>query len=79
MSLFLSDNRCGYTPDSTDSCGSTPLMDALHTGHVQVAEILIKEHKVCFPQSAMFLLAVPSSLMLSEDESGSGFGQHTSL
>ena len=38
--------RCGYPSDCPDSCGSTPLMDALRTGHVLVAETLIKEHKV---------------------------------
>lgn len=64
MSLFLSNNRCSYTPDSADSCGSTPLMDALRAGHIQVAEILVKEHEVCFQQLLMFPLTVPSLLML---------------
>lgn len=43
---YISVSRCSYTPDCCDSCGSTPLMDALRTGHVLVAETLIKEHKV---------------------------------
>ncbi|XP_022801531.1 ankyrin repeat domain-containing protein 16-like [Stylophora pistillata] len=38
-------SRCSYIPDSPDSCGSTPLMDALRAGHIPVAEILINEHK----------------------------------
>lgn len=45
--------RCGYAPDCPDSCGSTPLMDALRTGHVLVAETLIKEHKVQQSESNM--------------------------
>lgn len=38
--------RCGFTMDLPDCCGSTPLMDALHAGHVQIAETLIKTYKV---------------------------------
>ena len=46
LEFFFSFYRCGYAPDCPDSCGSTPLMDALHAGHVLVAETLINEHKV---------------------------------
>ena len=38
--------RCGYQTDQQDSCGSTPLMDALRAGYVDVARILIGKHKV---------------------------------
>ncbi|PVD25198.1 hypothetical protein C0Q70_15696 [Pomacea canaliculata] len=34
-----------YPPDATDSCGSTPLMDALRAGFVDVAHLLIQHHK----------------------------------
>ncbi|XP_034434410.1 ankyrin repeat domain-containing protein 16 [Hippoglossus hippoglossus] len=37
--------RCGYTPDSTDSCGVTPLMDAVRNGHVSVARLLLEHHQ----------------------------------
>lgn len=39
-------NNCNYPPDATDSCGSTPLMDALRAGFVDVAHLLIQHHKV---------------------------------
>lgn len=38
--------RCGYTPDSTDSCGVTPFMDAVRTGHIPVARMLVEKHQV---------------------------------
>ncbi|XP_022605272.1 ankyrin repeat domain-containing protein 16 [Seriola dumerili] len=37
--------RCGHTPDSTDSCGVTPLMDAVRNGHISVARLLLENHK----------------------------------
>ncbi|XP_029017745.1 ankyrin repeat domain-containing protein 16 [Betta splendens] len=37
--------RCGYTPDSTDSCGVTPLMDAVRNGHISVARLLLEKHQ----------------------------------
>ncbi|KAK2858736.1 hypothetical protein Q5P01_003356 [Channa striata] len=37
--------RCGYIPDSTDSCGVTPFMDAVRNGHISVARILLEKHK----------------------------------
>lgn len=38
--------RCGYTPDSPDSCGVTPFMDAVRNGHVSVARLLLEKHQV---------------------------------
>ncbi|XP_005935403.1 ankyrin repeat domain-containing protein 16 isoform X2 [Haplochromis burtoni] len=38
-------DRCGYTPDSTDSCGVTPFMDAIRNGHISVARLLLDEHQ----------------------------------
>lgn len=38
--------RCGYTPDSADSCGVTPFMDAVRNGHISVARLLLEEHQV---------------------------------
>lgn len=35
-----------FTVDSTDSSGSTPLMDAIKSDHVEVAETLISTQKV---------------------------------
>ncbi|XP_042367062.1 ankyrin repeat domain-containing protein 16 [Plectropomus leopardus] len=37
--------RCGYTPDSTDSCGVTPFMDAVRNGHISVARLLLEKHQ----------------------------------
>lgn len=39
-------SRCGYTPDCPDSCGATPLMDALREGCVPIAQLLIHKHQV---------------------------------
>lgn len=39
-------DRCSYKTDDQDSCGSTPLMDSLRAGYIDVAEILIERHKV---------------------------------
>ncbi|XP_070709592.1 ankyrin repeat domain-containing protein 16 [Pempheris klunzingeri] len=38
--------RCGYTPDSRDSCGITPFMDAVRNGHISVARLLLEKHQV---------------------------------
>ncbi|CAL1531521.1 unnamed protein product [Lymnaea stagnalis] len=37
--------HCGYKPDERDSCGVTPLMDALRAGHLDAANFLIDYHK----------------------------------
>ncbi|XP_069569234.1 ankyrin repeat domain-containing protein 16 [Brachyistius frenatus] len=37
--------RCGYIPDSTDSCGVTPFMDAVRNGHISVARLLLENHQ----------------------------------
>ncbi|KAM4712197.1 ankyrin repeat domain-containing protein 16 [Anableps anableps] len=37
--------RCGYTPDCTDSCGVTPFMDAVSNGHLTVAKLLLEKHQ----------------------------------
>ena len=42
---YLLDN-CDITVDTRDSCGSTPLMDALKSGHVTLAQLLIERQKV---------------------------------
>jgi ankyrin repeat protein len=39
--------RCCCDPDLTDSCGTTPLMDAMRAGHVSVGHLLL-EYGVCF-------------------------------
>lgn len=48
MLCFLSIDlfRCDYSPDTPDSCGTTPLMDALRSGQVKIAELLINYHGV---------------------------------
>lgn len=38
-------DRCGYTPDSPDSCGVTPFMDAVRNGHISVARLLLEKHQ----------------------------------
>ncbi|XP_056429201.1 ankyrin repeat domain-containing protein 16 isoform X2 [Hyla sarda] len=40
--------RCNYDPDCKDSCGVTPFMDAVQKGHLQIAELLIENKKVCY-------------------------------
>ncbi|XP_043944757.1 ankyrin repeat domain-containing protein 16 [Protopterus annectens] len=42
--------RCGYTPDSRDSCGVTPFTDAVRNGHTDIAKLLMKKHKASFVQ-----------------------------
>ncbi|XP_056878470.1 ankyrin repeat domain-containing protein 16 isoform X2 [Takifugu flavidus] len=37
--------RCGYVPDSPDSCGVTPFMDAIRSGHISVARTLREKHQ----------------------------------
>ena len=39
-------SKCSYQVDVADTCGSTPLMDSLRAGFLDVAEILIQKHKV---------------------------------
>ncbi|NXF27643.1 ANR16 protein, partial [Rhodinocichla rosea] len=39
--------RCQYKPDSRDSCGVTPFMDALQNGHVGIARLLLEKHQAC--------------------------------
>ncbi|XP_059181825.1 ankyrin repeat domain-containing protein 16 [Centropristis striata] len=36
---------CGYSPDTTDSCGVTPFMDAVRNGHISVARLLLEKHQ----------------------------------
>ncbi|KAL4658440.1 ankyrin repeat domain-containing protein 16 [Arapaima gigas] len=38
-------NKCGYKPDSRDSCGVTPFMDALRNGHIDIAKLLLEKHQ----------------------------------
>ncbi|XP_077868333.1 ankyrin repeat domain-containing protein 16-like [Saccoglossus kowalevskii] len=38
-------HRCHYQVDMVDSCGSTPLMDSLRVGYVDIADLLIMLHK----------------------------------
>uniref|UniRef100_A0A8C5MGR4 Ankyrin repeat domain-containing protein 16 n=1 Tax=Leptobrachium leishanense TaxID=445787 RepID=A0A8C5MGR4_9ANUR len=40
--------RCNYDPDSKDSCGVTPFMDALQNGHLHIAKLLRHKKKVCY-------------------------------
>lgn len=37
--------HCQYENNLKDTCGSTPLMDALRFGNIDIADYLIKEHK----------------------------------
>ncbi|NXL70382.1 ANR16 protein, partial [Leptocoma aspasia] len=47
--LFFSPltSRCQYKPDSRDSCGVTPFMDALQNGHIGIAQLLLQKHQAC--------------------------------
>lgn len=38
--------RCQYEADCRDRCGCTPFMDAVQCGHIDVARLLLKQHKV---------------------------------
>ncbi|KAK0131995.1 Ankyrin repeat domain-containing protein 16 [Merluccius polli] len=42
VSILL--QRCGYTPDSADSCGITPFMDAVRNGHIALGRTLLEIH-----------------------------------
>lgn len=44
VSLLL--EVCQYMIDSQDSCGSTPLMDAVRFDNIEMAQLFIKNHKV---------------------------------
>ncbi|XP_029969294.1 ankyrin repeat domain-containing protein 16 [Salarias fasciatus] len=50
--------RCGYSPDSRDSCGVTPFMDAVRNGHVSLARLLLEKHQAS-PTAADILGAQP--------------------
>ena len=41
---FLLDND-HFSPDTPDSSGNTPLMDAIKSGHTDIADILISRQK----------------------------------
>uniref|UniRef100_A0A3B5BJ14 Ankyrin repeat domain-containing protein 16 n=1 Tax=Stegastes partitus TaxID=144197 RepID=A0A3B5BJ14_9TELE len=51
-------DRCGYTPDGTDSCGVTPFMDAVRNGHISVARLLLEKHQAS-PTASDILGAQP--------------------
>ena len=38
--------NCGFQTDIPDSCGTTPLMDALRVQNIEIARMLISKHKV---------------------------------
>ena len=40
-------SRGSYRHDETDCCGTTPLMDALRAGCVDIAKLLIQQQHVC--------------------------------
>ncbi|KAM9845909.1 ankyrin repeat domain-containing protein 16 isoform 2-T2 [Aulostomus maculatus] len=50
--------RCGYTPDSRDSCGVTPFTDAVRNGHMSVARLLLEKHQAS-PEAADILGVQP--------------------
>ncbi|XP_028253733.1 ankyrin repeat domain-containing protein 16 [Parambassis ranga] len=50
--------RCGYSPDCTDSCGVSPFMDAVRNGHISVARLLLDKHQAS-PTAADTLGAQP--------------------
>lgn len=37
---------CQHPVDAEDSCGNTPLMDAIRMGHTEVAAMMIQDFKV---------------------------------
>ncbi|CAC5404193.1 unnamed protein product [Mytilus coruscus] len=53
---FLLKN-CAYPVDQKDSCGSTPLMDALRSGHTNIAKLLLDVQKEGQTDTVRFLLS----------------------
>ena len=39
-------SRCGFDVNVTDSCGTTPLMDAARAGHVDMINLLVNQFQV---------------------------------
>jgi ankyrin repeat protein len=70
VSLLLA--KCEYPADQGDSCGSTPLMDALRSGHVNVAKILIDEGKV--GASLHTVTTIPVTPVRGQLRAGKGYG-----
>ena len=48
--------RGSYQCDERDCCGTTPLMDALRAGFVDIAKILIQQQHVSSPCAASVVL-----------------------
>lgn len=44
-----------YDVDLIDSCGVTPLMDAVRGDHVELSELLISEWTVCVLKECLFI------------------------
>ncbi|KAJ8249614.1 hypothetical protein COCON_G00228300 [Conger conger] len=51
-------DQCGYQPDCRDSCGVTPFMDAVRSGHIAGARLLLHRHQAS-PLAADCLGAQP--------------------
>ncbi|NWT06675.1 ANR16 protein, partial [Mionectes macconnelli] len=47
LAFFFSSPRCHYQPDSRDTCGVTPFMDAIQNGHLDIARMLLEKHQAC--------------------------------
>ncbi|XP_014346334.1 ankyrin repeat domain-containing protein 16 isoform X3 [Latimeria chalumnae] len=74
-------DRCQYEPDSKDSCGVTPFMDAVQNGHTNIAKMLMEKHKEGHAGTIQTLLSLGADVQAKDEKGRSALhmacaGQH---
>ncbi|XP_066490401.1 ankyrin repeat domain-containing protein 16 isoform X2 [Tiliqua scincoides] len=54
--------RCSYEPDSRDKCGVTPFMDAIQSGNLDIAQLLLDKHMEGHAGTLKTLLSLGANL-----------------